>query len=108
MNRKHALVGLILSAAPLLVLAQNTNTPGGQASTGSPLEQTKTSSQKPAFDKSTKTTNPDSMANTTSGTMANGSTGTMAKKPRNKTTSTTPAGDVPTYPAPAPDGTPTK
>ena len=100
MNRKQVLIGLILSAAPLVVLAQNTNTPGGQASTGTPLEQTKTSSQKPTFNKSTKTTNPDAMSNTTGGS--------MAKTKRSKTPNATPAGDVPTYPAPAPDGTPTK
>ena len=100
MNSKLALIGLILSAAPLVVLAQNTNTPGGQASTGTPLDQTKTSSQKPAVDKSTTTTNPDAMSNSTGGS--------MAKTKRPKTTNTTPAGDVPTYPAPARDGTPTK
>lgn len=100
MIRKHTLVGLVLSVAPLLALAQNTNTPGGQASTGTPLDQTKTSSQKPATDKSTSTTTPDAKSSG-SGTMAN-------RKSKTKASGQTPAGDVPTYPAPAPDGTPTK
>ena len=101
MIRKQALVALALCATPLLVLAQNTNTPGGQASTGTPIEQTKSSSQKP-------------MATSPSGTGANGTSSTagdgtaMKKKARAKAKDAPPAGDVPTYPAPARDGTPTK
>lgn len=103
MIRKQTLIGLVLSVAPLLALAQNTNTPGGQASTGTPLDQTKTSSQKPAADKSTSTT-----STTTPDATSNGG-GTMAKrKSKAKSSGQTPAGDVPTYPAPTPDGTPTK
>jgi hypothetical protein len=96
MFRKHTLVGLILGAAPLLVLAQTTNTPGGQASTGTPLEQTKTSSQKPASD------------NAMSPTSTSSDGTAMKKKSRRKAKNTQQTGDMPTYPAPAPDGTPTK
>lgn len=100
MIRKQTIVGLILSAAPMLVLAQNSNTPGGQASTGTPLEQTKTSSQKPAFNKKPKMNATD--------TSSDSSEGMRKPKRRAKTANPTPSGDVPTYPAPATDGTPTK
>lgn len=99
MIRKQTLVGLILCAAPLVVVAQNSNTPGGQASTGTPLEQTKTSSQKPAFHKKPKMNATD--------TPGDSSEGMSKPKRRAKAANPTPSGDVPTYPAPAPDGTPT-
>ncbi len=90
---------------PLLASSQTANTPGGSASTGTPLDQTRSSpsSNAPA----TTSTSP----STTNPTGAVTKSPTKSGKIRNalkKSDKSTPLGDEPSYPAPAKDGTPTK
>jgi hypothetical protein len=97
MKRFPMLLAATIAAFPLLVAAQTANQPGGQASTGTPLDQTnKPENTTPK----TTSTSPD----------ANNPAGSLPAKPKHHATkkATTQTGDVPTYPAPAPDGTPTK
>jgi hypothetical protein len=97
MNTVRTLVAIGIVTASFGAFAQTANTPGGQASTGSALDQTNKSSEK-TLPKTTATspdeTNP-------SGALTKSHTHKAKTKP-------TAPGDVPTYPAPAPDGTPTK
>ena len=111
MTRIPSLIALTLAALPLLAQAQTANTPGGQAATGTPIDQTRTTPGKNA--PSTTATSPS--ANNPTGTLNKGSDAmstdggdVKAKTNRKPAKSTAPAGDVPTYPAPAKDGTPTK
>ena len=115
---------LVLAAAvaalPLAVSAQTANTPGGSAATGTPLDQTKGAPQKstPATTQTTPdTTNPSGSlpSKGASSVGANGTTTTdttdstkASRRAARKAANTTKPGDVPTYPAPAVDGTPTK
>ena len=97
---------LLVAALPLMLHAQTANTPGGSVSTGTPLDQSKSAPQK---------TTPSTTATSPTATNPSGSTSTDGKAARKarrssaaKDGTATPPGDVPTYPAPAKDGTPTK
>lgn len=114
----RTLIASAVLTLPLAVAAQTANTPGGQAATGTPLDQTKSSPQKstPATTSTTPdATNPSGSLSHGMSNSTSGSGSSMSKsKTRNTdqmgkgTTTAAPAGDVPTYPAPAKDGTPTK
>ena len=110
MIRSRTLLALGIAALPFVVQAQTANTPGGSASTGTPIEQTKTAPGKLA--PGTTATSP-SATNPEGSLPSKGSSSSMKKSDSKmsgpgKTAATPPAGEVPTYPAPAKDGTPTK
>ena len=98
MTKTKTLLAALIASVPLLVHAQTANTPGGSASTGTPLDQTKTDPGKiapPTTSSTPTTTNP-------SGTMSKGSS-TMSKegmsktnKPGDKATTGNVKDDVPT------------
>ena len=95
-----ALAAAILCLPPT-VAAQTANTPGGQAATGSGLDQTTKNPQETTSGRTRTTTD---MTNP-KGTMS--PKDDDAKTKRGAANRTKP-GDVPTYPAPAPGGEPTK
>ncbi len=105
MNRIRLSLGLLAAAVPFVVAAQTANTPGGNASTATPLDQTKSAPGSTAAG-ATQTT-PD--ATNPSGSLP-------AKKKRHplkavghaSSNNSTAPGDVPTYPAPNEAGKPTK
>jgi hypothetical protein len=103
---RHIVATIAVASLPWIVQAQTANAPGGQASTGTPLDQT--TSPQTAAPKTTKTapstTNP---TGSTSATDAS-STAKTPKTRRSMKANDNPPGDVPTYPAPAPNGAPTK
>ena len=96
-----ALLAAAVVCAPLTLAAQTANTPGGQAATGSGLDQTTKNPQENASGRARTTTD---MTNP-KGTMPQKDDD--AKGKRGAANRTKP-GDVPTYPAPAPGGEPTK
>lgn len=114
---------LPLATLPLAASAQTANTPGGSAATGTPLDQTKPMSQPgPTGNSATSpnATNPGGTLTrgaspavtgapaTTTGAMSDTTTGkSKMNRSKGKANETAP-GEVPTYPAPAKDGTPTK
>lgn len=115
MNRIHALLMASVCAAPLLVHAQTSNAPGGSASTGSPLEQSKSSPvNSTPSNTSTAPTTTNPSGSLTKGAVKGSDHSTNAKggEAMSKTKPTkgndVAPGDVPTYPAPTKDGTPTK
>jgi len=90
-------IALGFATVSVSALAQTANTPGGQAATGSALDQTTTTPQRNV--PKTTATSPDQT----------NPSGAVTKTRTHKTkTNPTEPGDAPTYPAPAPDGTPTK
>lgn len=120
MNKMRTVLALTLVVAPLAVMAQTANSPGGSAATGTGLDQTKPSGQRssgPTGDTATNPgmTNPGGTLNkgTSSSTTGSSMSDTTPsgkskmKGPKGKANETAP-GEVPTYPAPAKDGTPTK
>ena len=117
------LIAAAVAALPLAASAQTANTPGGQAATGTSLDQTKSSPPRAT----PKTTQPTPDATNPSGSLpARGTTPAAdvnssttvttdttastkaSRRAARKAANTTKPGEVPTYPAPAPDGTPTK
>jgi hypothetical protein len=110
MNIRHLLIAALV-ATPVAVSAQTANTPGGQAATGSGLEQSNTNNAQRATPGRTATspdmTNPSGSLPARDST-TNATTTTPKTTTRHRATNKTAPGDVPTYPAPAPDGTPTK
>jgi hypothetical protein len=103
MKRMYTLFAAASAAVPLIVAAQTANTPGGEAATGSGLDQTKNAPQK-TTPKTTQTA-PD--ATNPSGTLPSKDT-KASRHALRRDAAKTETGDVPTYPAPARDGTPTK
>lgn len=111
MQSLRTLLAVGIAAASFTAVAQTANTPGGQAATGTPLDQTNSTPAK-TTPKSTSTT-PDATnpsGSVTHGTPSTSTTGApMRTSPATgKATTAVPPGNVPTYPAPARDGTPTK
>jgi hypothetical protein len=104
MSLRHVFIAALV-AAPIAVSAQTANTPGGQAATGSGLDQTTTNSQRATPGKTS--TNPD-MTNPSGSLPGKDTTADQKTTQRHRATNKKETGDVPTYPAPAPDGTPTK
>ena len=102
MNLIRPSLAIAIASLSLAAFAQTANTPGGQAATGTQLDQTTKSPQNAP--KTTATT-PDA-TNPTGSTTPGHTTGTTGTSPR--TANHTAPGDAPTYPAPAKDGTPTK
>ncbi len=115
MNASRLIAALALTCAPLIVSAQTAGAPGGQASTGTPIEQKPGVGAAPTAPGSTATspnaTNPGGNLSKTPSTTPNDmskSTSMQKGKPTGDKSSSTAPGDAPTYPAPARDGTPTK
>lgn len=115
-----AAAALPLATLPLAASAQTANTPGGSAATGTPLDQTKPMGQSaPTGNSATSptATNPGgtlsrggaaSTPGTTTGSMSDTTTGKSKMNRSKGKANETATGDVPTYPAPTKDGTPTK
>ena len=120
MNASKTIVSLSLASLtlcmPLIASAQTADTPGGQASTGTPIEQKPGKAASPGSTATTPSaTNPSgslskghSMTPNADTTMTNKSGMSKSGKATTDKSNKTEPGDVPTYPAPARDGTPTK
>lgn len=105
MNRIRMSLGLLVAAVPLVVAAQTANTPGGSASTGTPIDQTKSAPGSTAAG-STQTT-PDATNPSGSGAKKRKLHAPKLQSHASAKNSTKP-GDAPTYPAPTASGQPTK
>lgn len=116
MKRISQFAALALVALPLYAGAQTANTPGGSASTGSSLDQTNGAAQKAApatTSTATSMTNPKGSLPKADESTEPGSATTEASRNMKSTSrknlgKTSKPGDVPSYPAPAKDGTPTQ
>jgi len=108
MKPMHALLAATLVAVPLIVAAQTANTPGGQASTGTGLDQTKNAPQQttPTTTKTTPdVTNPSGALPSKETIPAHTRAGRRALR---RDGARTEPDNVPTGPLPARDVTPTQ